>query len=166
MTMSQIANIEIEKIRQTWAEDARWQGIERPYGAEDVYRLRGSMRIEYTLARQGATRLWQLLHEQPYVRALGALTGNQAMQQVKAGLQAIYLSGWQVAGDANSGFEMYPDQSLYPVDSVPTVVRRINNTLQRADQITTPRTGAISTGSPPSSPTPRPVSVAYSMPSS
>ncbi|HSD61319.1 MAG TPA: isocitrate lyase [Burkholderiales bacterium] len=115
--------------------DARWRGIERPYGAEDVIRLRGSLRIEHTLARLGAERLWGLLHEEDYVNALGALTGNQAVQQVKAGLKAIYLSGWQVAADANLAGEMYPDQSLYPANSVPQVVKRINNTLLRADQL-------------------------------
>ena len=113
----------------------RFEGIERPYGAEDVARLRGSVQIEQTLARMGAERLWTLMHERPFVRALGALTGNQAMQQVKAGLEAIYLSGWQVAADANLSGQMYPDQSLYPANSVPHVVRRINQTLQRADQI-------------------------------
>ena len=113
----------------------RFEGIERPYTAEDVARLRGSVQIEQTLARMGAERLWMLMHERPFVRALGALTGNQAMQQVKAGLEAIYLSGWQVAGDANLSGQMYPDQSLYPANSVPHVVKRINQTLQRADQI-------------------------------
>jgi isocitrate lyase len=113
----------------------RWAGIERPYTDADVRRLRGSVRIEYTLARIGAERLWDLLHSEPYVAALGALTGNQAVQQVQAGLKAIYLSGWQVAGDANVAGQMYPDQSLYPASSVPTVVKAINNALQRADQI-------------------------------
>jgi isocitrate lyase len=122
-------------LRKTWESDPRWRGIERPYTAEDVVRLRGSVVIEHTLARLGAEKLWQYLHEKPYVNALGALTGNQAMQQVRAGLDAIYLSGWQVAGDANLAAHMYPDQSLYPADSVPSVVKRINNTLQRADQI-------------------------------
>src|SRR5207248_5596008 len=107
----------------------------RPYTAEDVERLRGSLRIEYALARNGAERLWELLHGQSYLPALGAMTGNQAIQQVKAGLQAIYVSGWQVAADANDAGQMYPDQSLYPVDSVPNVVRRINQALLRADQI-------------------------------
>ncbi len=113
----------------------RWDGIRRVYKAEDVEKLRGSVRIEYTLARLGAERLWKLLHERDYVGALGALTGNQALQQVEAGLEAIYLSGWQVAADANTAGQMYPDQSLYPVDSVPEVVRRINRAFQRADQI-------------------------------
>ena len=123
------------ELLRTWETDPRWSGIVRPYRAEDVIRLRGSVRIEYTLARLGAERLWQLLHTEPYVAALGALTGNQAVQQVQAGLKAIYLSGWQVAGDANLGGQMYPDQSLYPANSVPAVVRAINNALQRADQI-------------------------------
>jgi isocitrate lyase len=113
----------------------RFKGIKRDYTAADVEKLRGSIKIEYTLARLGANRLWQLLHERPFVRTLGALTGNQAMQQVKAGLEAIYLSGWQVAADANNAGQMYPDQSLYPASSVPDVVKRINNTLRRADQI-------------------------------
>src|SRR5215208_6119614 len=121
-------------LEQQWATE-RWQGIKRDYGADDVLRLRGSLQIEHTLARRGAERLWSLMHELPHVAALGALTGNQAVQQVKAGLKAIYLSGWQVAGDANLGETTYPDQSLYPVNSVPTVVRRINNALRRADQI-------------------------------
>ncbi|SDB88341.1 isocitrate lyase [Shouchella lonarensis] len=118
-----------------WANDARWKGIERPYSAKDVLALRGSVKIEYTLAQLGADRLWKLMHEDPFVRALGALTGNQAVQQVKAGLKAIYLSGWQVAADANLSGNMYPDQSLYPANSVPHVVKRINQALQRADQI-------------------------------
>jgi len=113
----------------------RWTGITRTWTHADVARMRGSLRIEYTLARRGAEKLWQLLHTEPYVAALGALTGNQAVQQVRAGLKAIYLSGWQVAADANSAGQMYPDQSLYPVDSVPTVVRKINNALRRSDQI-------------------------------
>jgi isocitrate lyase len=113
----------------------RWTGIERPYTQDDVRRLRGSIKIEYTLAKLGAERLWNLLHTEPYVAALGALTGNQAVQQVQAGLKAIYLSGWQVAGDANLAGQMYPDQSLYPANSVPNVVRSINNALLRADQV-------------------------------
>ena len=125
----------IAEIRKDWNSNPRWKGLQRPYAAEDVYRLRGSIHIEYSLARRGAERLWALVNEEPFVNALGALTGNQAMQQVKAGLKAIYLSGWQVAADANLAGEMYPDQSLYPADSVPAVVRRINNTLIRADQI-------------------------------
>ncbi|WP_283148308.1 isocitrate lyase [Silvimonas soli] len=125
----------IAQLEQDWRENPRWKGVTRPYTAADVERLRGSLQVEHTLARTGANKLWKLLHETPYVNALGALTGNQAMQQVKAGLKAIYLSGWQVAADANLGSEMYPDQSLYPANSVPQVVRRINNTLQRADQI-------------------------------
>ncbi|HRQ64533.1 MAG TPA: isocitrate lyase [Xanthomonadaceae bacterium] len=124
-----------DQIRIDWTNNPRWKGVERSYSAEDVVRLRGTVHVEHSLARRGAERLWRSLHEQPFVNALGALTGNQAMQQVKAGLQAIYLSGWQVAADANSAGAMYPDQSLYPVDSVPQVVRKINNTLLRADQI-------------------------------
>src|SRR5918993_16175 len=122
------------QIAREWEGD-RWEGIERPYTADDVARLRGSIRIEHTLARMGAERLWTLMNERPFVRTLGALTGNQAVQQVKAGLEAIYLSGWQVAADANLAGHMYPDQSLYPANSVPHVVRRINQALQRADQI-------------------------------
>ena len=122
-------------LAQSWTTDERWRGIERPYSPEDVLRLRGSVTIEHTLARMGAERLWQLLHSEEYVATLGALTGNQAMQQVKAGLTAIYLSGWQVAADANLAGQMYPDQSLYPANSVPQVVKRINQALQRADQI-------------------------------
>src|SRR5690606_3851362 len=124
-----------QQLELDWRNNPRWHGITRPYSAEDVVRLRGTVAVEHSLARRGAERLWRSLHEQPFVNALGALTGNQAMQQVKAGLQAIYLSGWQVAADANTAGAMYPDQSLYPVDSVPTVVRRINKTLLRADQI-------------------------------
>ncbi|MBX5458397.1 MAG: isocitrate lyase [Thermogemmatispora sp.] len=124
-----------EELERSWREDPRWQGIKRPYSGQDVVRLRGSIQIEYTLARLGAERLWDLLHSEPYVAALGALTGNQAVQQVKAGLKAIYLSGWQVAADANLAGQMYPDQSLYPSNSVPHVVKRINQALQRADQI-------------------------------
>lgn len=125
---------QIRQIEESWKSD-RWKGIERPYSAADVARLRGSVVVEHTLARMGAERLWKLLHEEDYINALGALTGNQAMQQVKAGLKAIYLSGWQVAADANLAGHMYPDQSLYPANSVPHVVKRINQTLQRADQI-------------------------------
>src|SRR5438309_3603447 len=117
------------------APEGRFEGIERPYGVEDVLKLRGSIPVEHTLARRGALKLWELLKQNEPVRALGALTGNQAMQMVRAGLKAIYLSGWQVAADANLAGQMYPDQSLYPANSVPQVVRRINQTLQRADQI-------------------------------
>ena len=130
-----IRHPQIAQIKKDWSDLPRWQGVQRPYSAEDVYRLRGSVAIEYTLARRGAEKLWQLLKQEPFVNALGALTGNQALQQVKAGLKAIYLSGWQVAADANLSGEMYPDQSLYPANSVPAVVRRINNTFIRADQI-------------------------------
>ena len=124
-----------EQIKLDWASNPRWAGVKRGYSAEDVVRLRGSVHVEHTLAKRGAEKLWHYLHTEPFVNALGAMTGNQAMQQVKAGLKAIYLSGWQVAADANTAGAMYPDQSLYPVDSVPDVVRRINNTLLRADQI-------------------------------
>ncbi len=127
-------NGQVREISESW-NGPRWEGIERPYTAEDVARLRGSVKIEHTLARMGAERLWDLMHSEDYVNALGALTGNQAVQQVKAGLKAIYLSGWQVAADANLAGHMYPDQSLYPANSVPHVVKRINQALQRADQI-------------------------------
>lgn len=123
------------QLEETWANDARWKGIVRNYTGEDVVKLRGSLQIEYTLATKGAARLYKSIHEEDFVNALGALTGNQAVQQVKAGLQAIYLSGWQVAADANLAGQMYPDQSLYPANSVPKVVERINQALQRADQI-------------------------------
>ncbi|MGE5569333.1 MAG: isocitrate lyase [Rhodospirillales bacterium] len=132
MTSNQSA---VESLRWAWENDPRWKGIRRPYSAEDVVRLRGSISIEYTLARRGAERLWRLLHTEPCVPTLGALTGNQAIEQVQAGLKAIYVSGWQVAGDANLSCQMYPDQSLYPVDSVPALVRAINNAFLRADQI-------------------------------
>jgi isocitrate lyase len=122
-------------LEKDWAQNPRWKGVKRSYSAADVVRLRGSLPIEHTIAKRGAEKLWNLVNTEPFVNTLGALTGNQAMQQVKAGLKAIYLSGWQVAGDANSAGEMYPDQSLYPVNSVPVVVKRINNTFQRADQI-------------------------------
>ncbi|MGI8553527.1 MAG: isocitrate lyase [Dehalococcoidia bacterium] len=122
-------------LEASWATDPRWRGIERSYTADDVIRLRGSVQIEYTLARMGAERLWKLLHDDEHVAALGALTGNQAVQQVKAGLKAIYVSGWQIAADANVAGQMYPDQSLYPANSGPEVVKRINQALQRADQI-------------------------------
>jgi isocitrate lyase len=124
------------QLRSQWQEDPRWAGVQRTYTAEDVIKLRGSVHEEHTLARLGADRLWRLLHSEDYVNSLGALTGNQAVQQVRAGLKAIYLSGWQVAADANLAAQTYPDQSLYPANSVPQVVRRINNALLRADQIT------------------------------
>ncbi|RNB85806.1 isocitrate lyase [Brevibacillus nitrificans] len=124
----------IKQVEQSWSQE-RFQGITRTYTAEDVVRLRGSVQVEHTLARLGAERLWNLLHTEHHIKALGALTGNQAIQQVKAGLKAIYLSGWQVAADANLSGQMYPDQSLYPANSVPQVVKRINQALQRADQI-------------------------------
>ena len=124
-----------EQIKLDWANNPRWAGVKRNYTAEDVVRLRGTVHVEHSLARLGAEKLWKSLHTEDFVNALGALTGNQAMQQVKAGLKAIYLSGWQVAADANLAGQMYPDQSLYPADSVPAVVKRINNTLLRADQL-------------------------------
>jgi isocitrate lyase len=122
-------------LHYDWANNSRWRGVKRPYAAEDVLRLRGSVHVEHTLARLGAERLWELLQTEPYVNALGAVTGNQAVQQVQAGLKAIYVSGWQVAADANNAGQMYPDQSLYPADSVPNLCRRINSALQRADQV-------------------------------
>ncbi|MEY3338543.1 MAG: hypothetical protein RL245_1535 [Pseudomonadota bacterium] len=124
-----------EQLAREWQDNPRWRGVIRGYKAEDVVRLRGTVHIEHSLARLGAEKLWRNMAAMPFVNALGALTGNQAMQQVRAGLKAIYLSGWQVAGDANLAGEMYPDQSLYPANSVPQVVRRINNTLLRADQL-------------------------------
>ncbi|WP_246938696.1 isocitrate lyase [Bacillus pinisoli] len=130
-----MSNERLQVLKESWEMDQRWKGITRPYSAEDVLKLRGSIDIEHTLARRGAAKLWDLLHSEDYVNALGALTGNQAVQQVKAGLKAIYLSGWQVAADANLSGQMYPDQSLYPANSVPSVVKRINQALQRADQI-------------------------------
>lgn len=130
-----MTNERAQKLQENWAMDARWNGVERPYTAEEVIRLRGSIDIEHTLARRGAEKFWNLMQTEDYVHALGALTGNQAVQQVKAGLKAIYLSGWQVAADANLSGHMYPDQSLYPANSVPSVVKRINQALQRADQI-------------------------------
>src|SRR5690348_5945481 len=126
-----------EQLERDWQENPRWQGVERSYTGKDVVNLRGSVAVEHTLARRGAEKLWRLLHTEPFVNALGALTGNQAMQQVKAGLKAIYCSGWQVAADANTAGQMYPDQSLYPADAVPELVRRINNAFQRLDQILT-----------------------------
>src|SRR5438067_724708 len=126
---------QIETLERRWAIEPRWHGIAREYSAEDVVRLRGTLMVEHTLARAGAARLWDLLYSEPYVATFGAMTGAQAVQMVKAGLKAIYMSGWQVAADANLGGQTYPDQSLYPSNSVPAVVRRINNALMRADQI-------------------------------
>ncbi|MGA0128798.1 MAG: isocitrate lyase [Burkholderiales bacterium] len=126
---------QIKQLEQDWAENPRWKNVTRPYTAEDVVRLRGSINIEHTLAKIGSEKLWKRVNEEPFVNSLGALTGNQAMQQVRAGLKAIYLSGWQVAADANLSGEMYPDQSLYPVNSVPSIVKKINCALLRADQI-------------------------------
>jgi isocitrate lyase len=125
----------IEQLENDWSTNPRWKNITRPYSAEEVIKLRGSLDIEYTIARRGAEKLWKKLNSQAYVGALGALTGNQAVQEIQAGLEAIYLSGWQVAADANLAGQMYPDQSLYPANSVPMVVRRINNAFQRRDQI-------------------------------
>jgi len=127
--------LSVEQLKKDWAENPRWKGIKRGYTAEEVVRLRGNLPIEYSLAQRGAENLWKLITTTPYVNCLGALTGGQAMQQAKAGVKAIYLSGWQVAADNNSYMSMYPDQSLYPVDSVPLVVERINNTFKRADEI-------------------------------
>jgi isocitrate lyase len=135
MTPTETRTRAAELLERRWAEEERWAGIVRPYSADEVIRLRGSLRVDHTLAQRGSARLWTLLHAEPYVAALGALTGNQAVQMARAGLQAIYLSGWQVAGDANLGETTYPDQSLYPANSVPAVVRRVNNALRRADQI-------------------------------
>ncbi len=126
---------EVKELERRWQEDSRWQGLKRPYQAEEVVRLRPSVHVEHSLARQGANRLWDLLHSQQYVNTFGALTGAQAVQMVKAGLKAIYLSGWQVAADANLSGNTYPDQSLYPANSVPAVVKRLNNALMRADQV-------------------------------
>ncbi|HEX2666931.1 MAG TPA: isocitrate lyase [Gammaproteobacteria bacterium] len=126
-----------EQLERDWRDNPRWKSVERGYGAAEVVKLRGSIAIEHTLARRGAEKLWRLLHTEDFVNALGALTGNQAMQQVKAGLKAIYCSGWQVAADSNTAGQMYPDQSLYPADAVPALVRRINNAFQRLDQILT-----------------------------
>jgi len=130
-----MAFLSVEQLKKDWAENPRWKGIKRGYTAEDVVRLRGNVPIEYSLAQRGAEQLWHLINNEPYVNCLGALTGGQAMQQAKAGIKAIYLSGWQVAADNNSYLSMYPDQSLYPVDSVPKVVERINNSFRRADEI-------------------------------
>jgi isocitrate lyase len=130
-----MAHLSAAQLKKDWAENPRWKGIERGYTAEDVVRLRGNLPIEYSLAQRGAEKLWQLITTEPYVNCLGALTGGQAMQQAKAGVKAIYLSGWQVAADNNTYMAMYPDQSLYPVNSVPAVVERINNTFKRADEI-------------------------------
>ena len=128
-------NNDIKRIEQDWKENPRWENVRRDYSAADVVRLRGSVQVEHTLARRGAEKLWRLVNEEDYINSLGAVTGGQAVQQVKAGVKAIYLSGWQVAADGNTSETMYPDQSLYAVDSVPTVVRRINNAFKRADEI-------------------------------
>ena len=151
------------ELEQSWKTDKRWAGSRAPLlGRGRDRACAGAVKIEYTLARLGAERLWKLLRTEPYIRTLGAQTGAQAVQMVQAGLKAIYVSGWQVAGDMNTAQQTYPDQSLYPVDSVPTLVRRINNALQRADQIATTRASATRcrTGTPRSWPTPRPASAA------
>src|SRR5262245_43663051 len=126
---------QVENLKRRWTLDGRWSGVQRPYAADDVVRLRGSVSVEYSLARQGAKRLWHLLHHRELVRSFGALTGAQAVQMARGGLEAIYLSGWQVAGDANLAGQTYPDQSLYPSNSVPALVQRLNNALLRADQV-------------------------------
>ena len=126
---------QVNDLKKRWASDERWSSIQRPYSAEDVVKLRGSVRVEFSLARQGAERLWYLLNNRELVRTFGALTGAQAVQMVRGGLEAIYLSGWQVAGDANLAGQTYPDQSLYPSNSVPALVQRLNNALLRADQV-------------------------------
>ena len=130
-----VAKEDIQHLEHLWQNDPRWAGILRPYTVEEMLKLRGTLKVWHTFAQAGAERLWQLFHTEDYIIALGAMTGNQAVQQVEAGLRAIYLSGWQVAADANLAGEMYPDQSLYPSNSVPAVVKRINNALLRADQI-------------------------------
>ena len=130
-----IAHEDVEHLKNLWKNDSRWSGITRPYTAEEMLKLRGTLKIWHTFAQAGAERLWHLLNTEDYIIALGAMSGNQAVQQVEAGLKAIYLSGWQVAADANLAGEMYPDQSLYPSNSVPAVVKKINNALLRADQI-------------------------------
>src|SRR5215475_4637398 len=135
MSPTEIRSSAAEQLERAWRSDPRWRGIERTYAGDEVVRLRGSVMVEHSLARRGAESLWRALHGEGYIAALGAITGNQAVQMVKAGLKAIYLSGWQVAGDGNLAESPYPDQSLYPVNSVPAVVRRINNALRRADQI-------------------------------
>lgn len=165
---------QIQALKQEWSENPRWTDVKRGYSAEDVVRLRGSVQPEHTYARRGAEKLWKLVRgdaKKGYVNCMGALTGGQAMQQAKAGIEAIYLSGWQVAADGNTSETMYPDQSLYAYDSVPTMVRRINNAFKRADEIQWSKgiesgDQAMSTTSCPSSPTPRLDSAACSTPSS
>ena len=154
-------DLEAARLKKDWAENPRWKGIKRGYTAEDVVRLRGSIHIEHTLARRGAEKLWKLVNDEPFVNTLGAMTGNQAMQQVKAGLKAIYLSGWQVAADANIAGEMYPDQSLYPVNSVPQRRASGSTTRSRAPtRSSTWKARATSTSSRRSSPTPKRASAA------
>ena len=160
-------DLEAARLKKDWAENPRWKGIKRGYTAEDVVRLRGSVHIEHTLARRGAEKLWKLINDEPFVNTLGAMTGNQAMQQVKAGLKAIYLSGWQVAADANIAGEMYPDQSLYPVNSVP--IGRApdqQHVHARRPDPAHGRQGRHRLSSRRSSPTPKPASAACSTPSS
>nr|WP_279322858.1 hypothetical protein [Rhodothermus marinus] len=161
-----IAAARAARLEAEWRSNPRWAGIRRPYTAEEVLRLRGSVEIAYTLTDRGARRLWELLHTEPYVAALGALTGNQAMQQVKAGLKAIYVSGWQVAADANLAGQMYPDQSLYPSNSVPASCAASTTRCCAPTRFTMPKATTRSTGSCPSWPTPRPASAVRSMPSS
>ena len=157
---------QIALLEKDWAENPRWKGVKRGYSAADVVQLRGSLQPQNTLAELGAQKLWKYIHEEDYINCLGALTGGQAVQQVKAGVKAIYLSGWQVAADNNSAQTMYPDQSLYPVNSVPAVVSRINNAFRRADQIQWANTSARTTASTsiisrPSWRMPRPASAAF-----
>ena len=151
--------LDVAALEKDWKTNPRWKGVTRPYSGAEVVKLRGSLPIEYSIAKHTSEKLWNYLGTEPYVNALGALTGNQAIQQVRAGLKAIYLSGWQVAADANLAGQMYPDQSLYPADSVPSVVRRINATLKRADEIEVSEAGKP-TGSSPSWRMPKPASAA------
>ena len=164
--MSGNERLEAQELERRWQTDPRWHGVKRTYTADDVLRLRGSVKIEHTLATLGAKRLWHLLQGEEPVRALGALSGAQAVQMVQAGLQSIYISGWQVAGDVNTAGQTYPDQSIYPVDSVPKLVQRINNALRRADQIDAGATAEARTGSRPWWPMPRPGLAACSTPTS
>ena len=160
------ANGQVSQVPDRWAGDPRWKGLERRYSAEDVRRLQGSIVPEQTLARMGAQRLWRELQGDAPVTALGTLSGNQAVQAARAGLRAIYCSGWQVAADANLAGQMYPDQSLYPANSVPAVVERLNNALARLDQIESLEGRGARTGICRSSPTPKPASAARSTSSS
>ena len=157
---------QVKDIEERWASDSRWKDVKRDYTAEDVVKLRGSLKIEYTLAKHGSERLWRELNQDGFVRTFGALTGAQAVNMVKGGLNALYLSGWQVAGDNNLASHTYPDQSLYPSNSVPAVVKRLNNALMRADQIDPWKARRTLTGSFPSWPTQRPASAEPFTPSS